>query len=228
MLSVRSAADAVSSLLGRPPKAVVIEDELLGMVSEWEIVDLPPTELIERIRGHAILTPSQLARAMQQELRPSVLGMLRESALRMIADRVDRQFVEELRSVDGNQTAEVRGRVVLCLAPKPGFEDRIRRTAQYAHAHDATFAVVTVRPPGLSQEDRRLLGAYSTLTHQLRGEFVRLKGRLVAPALARYIDQSFATEIILGHRRHPRWRPWDTTSELIRLLEGVDIHIVRR
>jgi K+-sensing histidine kinase KdpD len=228
MLSVRSAADAVSSLLGRPPKAVVIEDELLGMVSEWEIVDLPPTELIERIREDAILTPSQLARAMQQELRPSVLGMLRESALRMIADHVDRQFVEELRSVDGNQTAEVRGRVVLSLAAKPGFEDRIRKTAQYAHAHDATFAVVTVRPPGLSQEDRRLLGAYSTLTHQLRGEFVRLKGRLVAPALARYIDQSFATEIIMGHRHHRRWRPWDTTSELIRLLEGVDIHIVRR
>ncbi len=228
LLSVRSAAEAVASLLGRPPKEPVIEDELLGLVSEWEVVDIPPPDLIERIREDTLLTPAQLARAMQQELRPSIMAMLRESALRMIADRVDRQFVEDLRSVDGNRTAEVRGRIVLCLPAKPGFEDRIRKTAQYARAQDATFAVVTVRPAGLSEADRALLGAYSTLTHQLRGEFVRLRGRLVAPALARYIDQSFATEVVLGHRHRPRWRPWDTTSELIRLLEGVDIHILRR
>jgi len=228
LLSVRSAADAVSSLLGRPPKPPLIEDELLGMVSEWEIVDLPPADLLERIREDAILSPAQLAQAMQQELRPSVLAMLRESALRMIADHVDRQFVEDLRGVDGNQTAEVRGRVVLGLPVRPGLEERIRKTAQYARSQDATFAVVSVRPAGLSQEDRALLGAYSTLTHQLRGEFVRLRRRAVAPALARYIQQSFATEVVLGHRRRHRWRPWDTTSELIRLLEGVDIHIVRR
>jgi K+-sensing histidine kinase KdpD len=31
-----------------------------------------------------------------------------------------------------------------------------------------------------------------------------------------------------GHRRRRRWRPWDTTGELIRLLQGVDIHVLRR
>ena len=227
LMSVRSAAEAVSSLLGRPARPPVIEDELLGMVNEWEIVDLPPADLIQRIREDAILGPAQLAQAMQQELRPSILAMLRESALRMIADHVDRQFVEDMRDVDGSRPAEVRGRIVLCLPPEPGLEDRIRKAARYAQAQDATFAVVTVRPSGLSQEERSVLGAYSTIAHQLGGEFVRLKGRMVAPALAWYIMRSFTTEVILGRRR-PRWRPWDTTSELIRLLDGVDIHIMRR
>jgi hypothetical protein len=34
--------------------------------------------------------------------------------------------------------------------------------------------------------------------------------------------------VILGHRRRARWRPWDTTGEVIRLLQGVDIHVLRR
>ena len=57
---------------------------------------------------------------------------------------------------------------------------------------------------------------------------MRLEEEPVAQALARFIDRSLATEVILGHRRRPRWRPWDTTGELIRLLQGVDIHVLRR
>jgi hypothetical protein len=40
-------------------------------------------------------------------------------------------------------------------------------------------------------------------------------------------QESQATEVVLGHRRRTRWRPWDTTKELIRLLSGVDVHILR-
>jgi K+-sensing histidine kinase KdpD len=228
LLSVRSAAEAVSGLLDRPPTGPLIEDELLGMIDELEVVDVPPDELLQRIAEDAILTPAQRALAMQQELRPPVLSTLRETALRMCADYVDRQFVKDQREADGSSPAEVRGRIVLCLAVRPHFEERIRAAARYAHALDATFTVVAVRKPGLSEDEKRLLGGYAALTHQLHGEFVRLEGRPVGATLARFIQQSLATEVIVGHRRRSRWRPWDTTSELIRLLQGVDIHILRR
>jgi K+-sensing histidine kinase KdpD len=226
--TVRSAADAIASLAGRPRSARVIGDEVVGLVDEWELVDLPPDELLDRIREDAILAPARLAVAMQHELRPSVLAMLRESALRMVADHVDLQLVEDLRVADGDSPPEVRGRVVLCLSPRPGLEDRIHRTARYARAQDATFTVVTVRTSGLSDRQKAQLGAYAAIAHQLHGELVRLEGRSVARTLAAFIQRSLATEVILGHRRRPRWRPWDTASELIRLLQGVDIHILRR
>ena len=61
----------------------------------------------------------------------------------------------------------------------------------------------------------------------LGGEFTRLEGRNVAATLAHYISQTETTEVVIGHRRRARWRPWDTTSELIRRLAGVDVHILR-
>ena len=89
------------------------------------------------------------------------------------------------------------------------------------------FSVVTVRTGRLPEERKRVLGGYAALTHQLEGEFVRLDGGAIAPALARFVRESHATEVILGHRRRGRWRPWDTSSRLIRLVAGVDVHILR-
>src|SRR5215472_12806907 len=228
LLSLRSTADSVARLLGRPVDRPIVEDELLNVIDEFELVDLPPAELLTRIRQSRLLEPAALARALQRELRPAVLGMLRETMLRRAADQVDRQFVRDMRETGGGTSAEVRGRIVLCLPARRGLDERIRNAAAYAGAQDATFTVVTVRPPGLSEEEKSLLGTYTATTHQLGGEFVRLEDRAVAPALARFIVESQATEVILGHRRRPVWRPWDTTAEVIRLLQGVDIHVLRR
>jgi two-component system sensor histidine kinase KdpD len=225
---VRSAADGISGLLGRPLGRPVVADEFMGMIDELEVVDVPPDDLLRRIREKAVLPPAQLALAMQQELRPQVLATLRETALRMTADYVDRQFVRDLGEAGGSSPAEVRGRIVLYLPVEAGLEDRIRGAARYAHAQDATFTVVSVRMPGLSEKEKILLGTYASLTHQLQGELVRLEGRNVARTLAEFIQRSMATEVILSQRRRSTWRPWDTTSELIRLLQGVDIHILRR
>ena len=71
------------------------------------------------------------------------------------------------------------------------------------------------------------MGGYAALTHQLGGEYVHLHGRSVAATLVDYIHQSLATEVILGHRRRGRWLPGNTTSEVIRRLSGVDVHILR-
>jgi K+-sensing histidine kinase KdpD len=64
-------------------------------------------------------------------------------------------------------------------------------------------------------------------THQLGGEFVHLHGRSVARTLVDYVHDSLATEVILGHRRRNRWVPGDTTSQVIRRLSGVDVHVLR-
>ncbi|HKW71217.1 MAG TPA: hypothetical protein VJQ08_00135 [Candidatus Dormibacteraeota bacterium] len=121
----------------------------------------------------------------------------------------------------------MRGRIVLGIPVESGLEDRIRQVAAYAEAQDAKFSVVSVRTRSQSDEQKEWMGSYEALNHQLGGEFVHLHDRSVAAALVDYVHQSLATEIVLGHRRRNRWMPGDTTSEVIRRLSGVDVHILR-
>jgi two-component system sensor histidine kinase KdpD len=227
VLSLMSTATAFVTMLGNKPSGAVIDDRALEAIDELELIDITPADLLLRLREQGVLSPAELAVLLQRDLRLSVLEAMRESAFRVIAEHADRQLVGFMRESGLQVPWEVRGRIVLCVPPMPGLETRIRRAHAYASIQDAKFAVASVRTRSMTDEEKGWMGGYATLTHQLGGEFVHLHGRSVASALVGYIHQSLATEVILGHRRRAGWMPGDTTSEVIRRVSGVDVHILR-
>jgi two-component system sensor histidine kinase KdpD len=227
LLSIRSMAEAYSMMLGGAAPAPLIEDGALEAIDELELVDVTPEDLLQRLRETNTLRPAELAVALQRELRLTMLEALRESAFRVIAEHADRQLIGYMRESGVTSPWEVRGRIVLAIPPARDLEPRIRRAAAYALVQDAKFSVVSVRTRTLTEEEKRWMGGYAALTFQLGGEFVHLHGKSVADALIEYVHDSLATEVILGHRRRTRWAPGDTTSDVIRRLSGVDVHILR-
>lgn len=227
VLSVKSTATAFGPMVGKALPDPVIDDRALEAIDELELVDLTPSDLLQRLREQSVLTPAELAVALQRDLRISVLEALREAAFRVIAEQADIQLVNFMRESGVDVPWEVRGRIVLSVPVQRGLEQRIRRAHAYAAAQDAKFSVVSVRTRQLTEDEKEWMGGYAALTHQLGGEYVHLHGRSVATALVDYIRRSLATEVILGHRRSARWLPGNTTSEVIRRLSGVDVHILR-
>jgi two-component system sensor histidine kinase KdpD len=227
LLDLASIRESYARLLADRSPGVVLSDEVLRQIDELEIVDVTPAVLLERLRRGEIMPPAEAARALQAEFRPQVLAALREMAFRVIAEHTDRRLVAYMRERKIEAPWEARTRVVACIPPRPGMEARIRQVAAHAARHDSELTVVSVRRPRLSESERRWLGEYATLVHQAGGEFVSLYGRDVGATVARYVRETLTTEVVLGRRRR-RWRPWDTTSTLVRVLSDVDVHILRR
>ncbi len=227
LLDLASVRESYAPLLKERAPGSALPDDVLKRIDELEIVDVTPAVLLERLRRGEIMSPADAARALQAEFRPQILSALREMAFRLIADHTDRRLVAYMRERKIEEPWEARPRLVACIPPRPGMETRIRKMAIFATRIAAQLTVVSVRPPRLSEPERRWLGEYAALVHREGGEFVSLYGRNVAATLAGYLRKTLNTEVVLGRRRH-RWRPWDTTSTLIRLLEDVDVHILRR
>ena len=227
LLSIESMAKTFGAMLGGGAQGALIEDAALEAIDELELIDVTPADLLQRMREQPILRPAELAVALQRELRLSMLEALRESAFRVIAEHADRQLVRFMRESGVKEPWDVRGRIVLGIPVERGLERRIRRAAAYAQVQDAKFSVVSVRTRSLSEEQKEWMGSYAALTHQLGGKFIHLHGGSVAGTLVDYVHQSLSTEVILGHRRRNRWMPGDTTSEVIRRLSGVDVHVLR-
>ncbi len=227
LLDLASVRESYAPLLKERSPGSALPDDVLTRIDELEIVDVTPAILLERLRREEIMSPAEAARALQAEFRPQILSALREMAFRLLADHTDRRLIAYMREQKIEAPWEARPRLVACIPPRPGMEARIRRMTTWTTRAAAQLTVVSVRPPSLSDPERRWLGEYAGLVHREGGEFVSLHGRNVAAALTGYLRKTLNTEVVLGHRRR-RWRPWDTTSTLIRRLEDVDVHILRQ
>jgi two-component system sensor histidine kinase KdpD len=227
LLDLASVRESYAPLLKERAPGSVLSDDVLTNIDELEIVDVTPGVLIERLRRGEIMSPAEAARALQAEFRPQILSALREMAFRLVAEHTDRRLVAYMRERKIEAPWEARPRLVACIAPRPGMEPIIERMAKFAARTAGQFTVVSVRPPRLSEPERRWLGEYAALVHREQGEFVSLHGRNVAASIAGYLRKTLSTEVVLGRPSHP-WRPWRTTSRLIQLLEDIDIHILRR
>ena len=103
-----------------------VPDKVLESADEIVVVDLPPEELIQRLKEGKVYLPDNARRAIDQFFKPSNLTALRELALRRTADRVDEQMLEQLRQqgIEGPwPTAE---RIVVCVGSDALSETAIR------------------------------------------------------------------------------------------------------
>ncbi len=209
---------------------------LLALADEIELVDLPPSILIDRVRRGQIVPPEQVPSALATTFAPETLRAERERAFRLVAEHGERRLPAYTGDDVPVPGPDRQPCIVACAAPWPGMEPLIRRSAALAAQVAGQFLVATVRTSqlgtsqsGTSQSGTpqdQLLAAYAVLTEQLGGEFVTLTAPAPAPALAEYARQRQATELVLT-RAHPNpGGRFPVLRELAKLASDVELHLL--
>ena len=227
LLSLRP---SLAQYLPMEPGSEPLDDEILFAADEIEMVDVTPEKLVQRLRDGLILPPGHAAVAMQAEFRAPVLKTLREGTFRIVADHTERRLVRYMQERGIEAPWESRVRVLVCVAPRPEADSLIRRAATVARALDGTLTVLSVRTRARSDDEKQQMGQHARLVHELGGEFVTLYGSNAAAIVAAYARSRMVTEVILGRGPgRPWWRVWARTftTDVIRRLKDVDVHILR-
>ena len=76
-----------------------VPDEIFENADEVELVDLTPEELLQRLSEGKVYTPERSKEAIENFFRKGNITALREMALRIVADRVDRQLSDYMRQM---------------------------------------------------------------------------------------------------------------------------------
>jgi len=218
--------ESVNDLVARSTGVDVREtvpDSVLDRADELELVDLPPDDLLQRLRDGKVYVPQQAERAMQRFFRKENLIALRELALRRTADRVDLE-ASAYRREQGMPAAPVlRERVLVAVGPAPQAADLIRAGLRIATGLKAGWIVASVEGPDfdrLPRADRDRIGDHLTLAERLGAGTVVVRGVDVAAELLALARQGHVTRIVVGKPTHPRWRDRLRGSLVDRLVRG--------
>jgi two-component system, OmpR family, sensor histidine kinase KdpD len=228
---LESLADLVAQITGVTVRERV-PDIVLKRADEVLLVDLAPSELIERLKDGKVYLPESANRAVDRFFRLGNLTALRELALRRTADRVDDQMVDYLKqnAIDGPwATGE---RLVVCVGPDPLSEKVVRVASRLASGLNAPWLVVSIERSDREVETPERLQRIETLfrlAEQLGAETRRVIGNDFVEEILKLARREHATQIVIGTRRRGRWQKLVTRSlpeALSRSASGLGIHIV--
>ena len=212
--------EVVRQITGKQATQTVPESFLYA-ANEIVIVDVPPELLLERAGG-----PDAGDAALADTQRQ--LSALRELALLLTAEVVDKQLEDYLLAHGIDQRWGTQERILVCLTPGSNAEAIIASGKRNADRFHGEFFVVYVRHPQLPEKDEPGLQNHLASARQAGAHVDALDGDDPVEALMDFARTHRITQIFVGHRRKNHW--WyrlvgGPIDRLIRAAEGIDVRV---
>lgn len=198
---IESRKDLVESLTGIQVHETV-PDLILERASSIKLIDIPPSELLQRLQEGKVYLGDQSRIAAENFFQEEHLMALREISLRFTAEKVDHDLHEFLQG----RGWKARERVMVAISPSPSSEQVIRAARRLAFELDAPWVVVYVDTGTvLEDRDQVRLNRHFNLARQLGAEVLITHDIDIASALQRVAKQKDITRIVLGRPPRKKW-----------------------
>ncbi|WP_130906978.1 sensor histidine kinase KdpD [Pseudomonas sp. Sample_16] len=206
-----------------------LPDWVLQEAFELLLIDLPPRELLERLRDGKVYVPEQARAAIDAFFTQTNLTALRELAMQTAAAQVDNDLTQGYRQM-GQAAPTVRGRLLVGVDGDAQAERLVRHASRVAQRRHLPWSLVHVDNGSMRDEQSRLrLQSAQQLAERLGGEVVLLRAGEVAKTLIQHAAERRASLVLVGQSR-PRLRRrlfgGGLAARLLRHARGLEINVI--
>jgi two-component system sensor histidine kinase KdpD len=227
---VESLVDVVADITGVTIRESV-PDAILERADEIELIDLPPDDLLQRLREGKVYIPEQAEWARENFFRKPTLIALRELALRQTALRVDAQMEFYRRTEGIAKPWAVSERMLVCIGDPAHGVRLVRAARRLAGMLHADWIVVHVETPGQlleSRADRDYLIGILDFAFEMGAETQVLSGLRVRDEILAFARARNVSRIVIGKSRRPWWLQVLRPSLAVDLMRGdLDVWVIR-
>jgi len=184
----------------RKRAATGIPEKFLHEADEIEVVDAPPDVTMGD---------------------PRVLTELRELALLLAADVVDRQLQAYLDSHGVSACWGAQERILVCLTPRSNARAMLESGHRNARRFHGALLAAYVEQPALDDADRARLDAHLSLAREMGAQVHCLEGGDFAATILDFAREQRITQLFLGHSQRDR----SPVEKLIDAAEDFDVRL---
>jgi two-component system, OmpR family, sensor histidine kinase KdpD len=209
-----------------------VPDKVFELADEIELIDLPPDDLLTRLKEGKVYIPQQAERAMQHFFRKGNLIALRELSLRLTADRVDAQMLDYRDNNAIRDIWQIGECVLICIGANQLAERLVRagkRLATSLHAQCIVVYVETPKLQRLSPEQRDEVLRVLRFAETLGAETAALSGLVISEEILNFAKKRNVTKIVLGkpsRRGFKRWLLGSMVDVLIAEAHDINIYLL--
>ncbi|WP_447387222.1 DUF4118 domain-containing protein [Streptococcus pseudopneumoniae] len=190
---IESLNDVIEAITGIQVNEI-IPDAIFDQADQIELVDIDPSDLLERLDKGKIYSKSQAKLAKRHFFTEEKLISLREIALRKAADQINGSAFRGKKVKDSIVTKE---HVLVCVSPSPSSSHVIRAASRLASALNADFTALYI-----GSLDRELtnqeLHQNLELAERLGAKVTVMDYNNVTKQIADYAKLSRVSKLVVG------------------------------
>ena len=185
-----------------------LPDKVMELADEIELIDLPPEDLLQRLREGKVYVRDQIGRAIRYFFSKGNLTAFRELAMRVAAARVDAQMVDYMRAhaIPGPWPAQ--DRLLVCVNEAPVGKTLVRTASRMAERLRIPWIVLHVQTPrfeSLPEQDKARVAEALRLSESLGGEVATIHAESqLADEVIAYARARNVTRLLVGRPRRRR------------------------
>jgi two-component system, OmpR family, sensor histidine kinase KdpD len=227
---LESRSDTVAQITGIIVRET-LPDEIFENADEIEVIDLTPDELLQRLSDGKVYNPERSKEAIESFFRKGNITALREMALRIVADRVDKQLHEymQLKRIRGPWKSGLH--LLVAVSHTQQSAKLLRWAKNLAYTMDSDLQAVYVETSyKLSPAESEQLNKNINLARQLGIKFRFVTNRDKVKAIVDFAQKENITHIIIGKPRVRNLltllRLGNFVNRLIRYSGNIDVYIL--
>jgi two-component system sensor histidine kinase KdpD len=208
-----------------------IPDDVFESADDIEVVDLTPDELLQRLAEGKVYTPERSKEAVQNFFRKGNITALREMALRIVADRVDKQLHDymQLKRIKGPWKSGVH--LLVAISYTRQSTKLLRWAKNLADMMGGNILAIYVETSHeLTEKEREHLDKNINLAKQLGIQFRIVTNSDVVKAIVDFAQKENITHIIIGKPRvrnlFTLFKLGNFVNRLIRYSGNIDVYIL--
>ncbi len=192
----------------------------LQTADEIVVVDIPPESCMSVSEDGRSSAPHRLSQMQLSELR--------ELALLLAADVVDKQLERYLERNGIQQSWGTQERIMICLSPRADCERMIESGARNRDRFHGELVATHLNRPDWSPDQRKRVESGVELARKRGAEVIALDGEDSVDTILRFARDRGITQIYVGHKGRDSWWERAFGSDLDRLIssaEGIDVRV---
>src|SRR5450759_5398562 len=227
---LKSRADTVAQITGIIVRET-LPDEIFENADEIEVIDLTPDELLQRLAEGKVYAPERSKEAVESFFRKGNITALREMALRIVADRVDKQLHEYMqrKRIKGPWKSGLHLLVAVSHTQQSAKLLRWAKNLSYTMGADLQ-AIYVETSYKLRPKESEQLNKNINLARQLGIKFRFVTNTDMVKAIVDFAQKENITHIIIGKPRVRNLltllRLGNFVNRLIRYSGNIDVYIL--
>jgi two-component system sensor histidine kinase KdpD len=227
---LESRSETIKQITGTTIRETV-PDSLLERADDIELVDLTPDELIQRLHDGKVYTYEKSKQAIENFFRIGNLNALREMALRITAERVDKELQNYRSEKNIDDTWKSSQRLLVAISGSPYSAELIRWTRRLAYSMEVPWIAVFIESEkGIHEAEQNQLNKNVNLAKELGAEIIITQDQDLVSGIVRVAKERNATQILIGKSKRSRFgflnKHKRLISRLIKESGDIDVYVV--